>query len=137
MFLPEELDQLFCGSQDSQWDERTLLEAFRPDHGYTSESPPFLYLVRVLSRLDSQQRRHFLSFATGSPRLPVGGFRALAPPLTVVRKTVESGRRPDDYLPSVMTCVNYLKLPEYSSAEVTRRRLTTAINQGRLSFLLS
>ena len=65
------------------------------------------------------------------------GFRALTPPLTVVRKTVEPGHSPDGYLPSVMTCVNYLKLPEYSSLEVTRRQLTTALSEGQLSFLLS
>ena len=55
----------------------------------------------------------------------------------MVRKVAEPGHSPDSYLPSVMTCVNYLKLPEYSSLEVTRRQLTTAISEGQLSFLLS
>ncbi|KAF0309964.1 E3 ubiquitin-protein ligase TRIP12 [Amphibalanus amphitrite] len=137
MFQPEELDQLFCGTQDALWDRQSLAEAFRPDHGYTADSAPFRHLVTVLSELDPRQRRQFLSFATGSPRLPVGGFRALTPPLTVVRKAVEPGHCPDTYLPSVMTCVNYLKLPEYSSVEVTRRQLTLAISEGQLSFMLS
>lgn len=43
----------------------------------------------------------------------------------------------DAYLPSVMTCANYLKLPDYSSKEVMRERLLTAINEGQGAFLLS
>ena len=30
---------------------------------------------------------------------------------------------PDDYLPSVMTCVNYLKLPDYSTIDIMRDKL--------------
>jgi len=50
--------------------------------------------------------------------VPSKGFRGLNPPLTVVRKPHEAPLKADDYLPSVMTCVNYLKLPEYSSKVV-------------------
>lgn len=61
----------------------------------------------------------------------------MSPPLTIVRKTFEAGENPDDFLPSVMTCVNYLKLPDYSSLEVMRERLHTASREGQLSFYLS
>ena len=30
---------------------------------------------------------------------------------------------PDEYLPSVMTCVNYLKLPDYSTIGIMRDKL--------------
>jgi E3 ubiquitin-protein ligase TRIP12 len=36
-----------------------------------------------------------------------------------------------------MTCVNYLKLPDYSSVEVMRERLHLALMEGKLSFHLS
>ena len=36
-----------------------------------------------------------------------------------------------------MTCANYLKLPDYSSKEVMRKRILTAINEGQGAFLLS
>ena len=65
------------------------------------------------------------------------GFRGLNPPLTVVRKPHEAPLTADDYLPSVMTCVNYLKLPEYSSKAVMREKLRTAIKEGVGSFHLS
>lgn len=65
------------------------------------------------------------------------GFRSLNPPLTIVRKTFESTENPDDFLPSVMTCVNYLKLPDYSSIEIMREKLLIAAREGQQSFHLS
>jgi E3 ubiquitin-protein ligase TRIP12 len=36
-----------------------------------------------------------------------------------------------------MTCANYLKLPNYSSAEVLQTQLLTAVTEGQGSFHLS
>ena len=116
-------------------------------------------LFRVLSTYDTAEQRQFVQFVTGSPRLPVGGeqqskrvmstpfmgflstgFKSLNPPLTIVRKTVDSSsssQTPDEFLPSVMTCVNYLKLPDYSSEQVMRERLNLALKEGNHSFHLS
>ncbi|XP_072263782.1 E3 ubiquitin-protein ligase TRIP12 isoform X3 [Pyxicephalus adspersus] len=136
-FYPEELDQLLCGSKSDPWDVKTLMECCRPDHGYTHDSRAVKFLFEILSSFDKEQQRLFLQFVTGSPRLPVGGFRALNPPLTIVRKTFESTENPDDFLPSVMTCVNYLKLPDYSSIDIMREKLLMAAREGQQSFHLS
>uniref|UniRef100_H3ALV8 E3 ubiquitin-protein ligase n=1 Tax=Latimeria chalumnae TaxID=7897 RepID=H3ALV8_LATCH len=136
-FYPEELDQLLCGSKSETWDVKTLMECCRPDHGYTHDSRAVKFLFEILSSFDAEQQRLFLQFVTGSPRLPVGGFRSLNPPLTIVRKTFESTENPDDFLPSVMTCVNYLKLPDYSSIEIMREKLIMAAREGQQSFHLS
>ncbi|XP_064615750.1 E3 ubiquitin-protein ligase TRIP12-like [Liolophura sinensis] len=136
-FYPEELEQLFCGNVGETWDVKMLMECCRPDHGYTHDSRAVKYLFEILSSYTPVEQRQFLQFVTGSPRLPVGGFRSLNPPLTVVRKTMEPSENPDDYLPSVMTCVNYLKLPDYSSVEIMRQKLNTAAQEGQLSFHLS
>uniref|UniRef100_A0A2K6MNE5 E3 ubiquitin-protein ligase n=1 Tax=Rhinopithecus bieti TaxID=61621 RepID=A0A2K6MNE5_RHIBE len=127
-FYPEELDQLLCGSKADTWDAKTLMECCRPDHGYTHDSRAVKFLFEILSSFDNEQQ---------SPRLPVGGFRSLNPPLTIVRKTFESTENPDDFLPSVMTCVNYLKLPDYSSIEIMREKLLIAAREGQQSFHLS
>ncbi|XP_069194924.1 E3 ubiquitin-protein ligase TRIP12 isoform X3 [Procambarus clarkii] len=138
VFYPEELEQLFCGSSDaSQWDMKQLAECCRPDHGYTHNSRAVKFLLQILSEYTSAQQRSFLQFVTGSPRLPVGGFRSLTPALTIVRKTFEAGENPDDFLPSVMTCVNYLKLPDYSSIDIMRAKLEIAAREGQHSFHLS
>ncbi|XP_026324123.1 E3 ubiquitin-protein ligase TRIP12 isoform X4 [Hyposmocoma kahamanoa] len=141
IFYPEELEQVFCGSpsggREQRWDARMLAECIRPDHGYTAESRAIRMLIDILASYSREEQRLFLQFVTGSPRLPTGGFKALNPPLTVVRKSLESSLDPDEYLPSVMTCVNYLKLPDYSSADVMRAKLRLAASEGQHSFHLS
>ena len=91
----------------------------------------------MLSEFDDKERRSFLQFITGCPRLPFKGFKGLNPPLTVVRKTPDMNKKPDDYLPSVMTCVNYVKLPEYSSLVIMKEKFKIAIMDGSGSFHLS
>ncbi|XP_063890837.1 E3 ubiquitin-protein ligase TRIP12 isoform X2 [Helicoverpa armigera] len=141
IFYPEELEQVFCGSpsggRDQRWEPRMLTECIRPDHGYNAESRAIRMLIDILASYNREEQRLFLQFVTGSPRLPTGGFKALNPPLTVVRKSLESSLDPDEYLPSVMTCVNYLKLPDYTSAEVMRAKLRLAASEGQHSFHLS
>ena len=132
-----------------------LSEAVKADHGFNVESKAIRELIEVLSEYDAPTRRAFLQFITGSPKLPIGGksieadtapepsnclhvgFRGLNPPLTVVRKPHEAPLTADDYLPSVMTCVNYLKLPEYSSRAVMKEKLQVAMLEGVGSFHLS
>lgn len=134
-----------------------LNESIKADHGFNIDSRAIRDLIEVMASYDGPGRRAYLQFITGSPRLPVGGafrwpssvcvytahspnptgFRGLNPPLTVVRKPHEHPLRPDDYLPSVMTCVNYLKLPEYSSKEVMKQKIGVAMKEGVGSFHLS
>lgn len=83
------------------------------------------------------ERRDFLRFTTGSPKLPLGGFKGLQPHLTIVRRTLTENENPDSTLPSVMTCANYLKIPEYSSRSVLEERVKFAIKEGLGSFHLS
>ncbi|CAF4147148.1 unnamed protein product, partial [Rotaria magnacalcarata] len=140
-FYPDELHQVFCGCGSTElWDLKVLLESTRCDHGYNLNSRAVKWLFDIMINFDIDEQRAFLQFVTGSPRLPVGGFRMLHPPLTVVRKTAENSSdntSPDSFLPSVMTCVNYLKLPDYSSKEIMKLKLTTAIRDGQHAFLLS
>uniref|UniRef100_A0A674PGD2 E3 ubiquitin-protein ligase n=1 Tax=Takifugu rubripes TaxID=31033 RepID=A0A674PGD2_TAKRU len=134
-FYPEELEQLLCGSKSETWDVKTLMECCRPDHGYTHDSRAVRFLFEVMSGFDAEQQRLFLQFCHRQPQTT--SFRSLNPPLTIVRKTFESTENPDDFLPSVMTCVNYLKLPDYSSIETMREKLLIAAREGQQSFHLS
>ncbi|KAF9563919.1 hypothetical protein CPC08DRAFT_632025 [Agrocybe pediades] len=135
-FSADELVMLF-GNSDEDWSTETLSEVLKADHGFNVESRAIRDLIEILSEYDAPSRRAFLQFITGSPKLPIGGFRGLNPPLTVVRKLHEAPLTADDYLPSVMTCVNYLKLPEYSSKAVMKEKLHTAMMEGGGSFHLS
>lgn len=129
-FTPDEMDELFCGCSEATWtrtwSESALQASIKPDHGYTHDSEQIHWLIRMLASFDYQQQRKFLQFVTGSPKLPVGGFRSLNPPLTVVKKSGSYGNG-DDELPSAMTCYNYLKIPAYSTYEIFVQRFQVAL----------
>jgi len=136
VFSPEELELHIRGDCEP-WSVEMLRSSIKPDHGFTDSSLPILWLIQLMSAMDRKERRLFMRFISGSPTLPAGGLKKLNPRLTVVRKEAEAPLTADDYLPSVMTCANYLKLPDYSCVEVMRERLQKAMREGQLSFLLS
>ncbi|BFZ59598.1 Ubiquitin fusion degradation protein 4 [Saitoella coloradoensis] len=135
-FSAEELVMLF-GQTEEDWSVETLSDSIKADHGFNLDSRTIIDLLSVLSSFTMSERRDFLQFITGSPKLPIGGFKALTPPFTIVCKPHEPPLAADDYLPSVMTCVNYLKLPDYSNADVLREKLMVAMKEGQGSFHLS
>ncbi|KAJ3137194.1 Ubiquitin fusion degradation protein 4 [Physocladia obscura] len=138
-FSVQELSLLMGGSSENEdWTYLTIMDAIKADHGYTRESQPIQCLAEMMESFTAVERREFLMFVTGSPKLPIGGFKALNPRLTVVRKSADIvGTNMDEYLPSVMTCVNYLKVPAYSSKDVMRERFEVAMKEGQGSFHLS
>jgi E3 ubiquitin-protein ligase TRIP12 len=113
------------------------------------------------------EKKKLTTSITGAPKLPIGGFRGLTPPFTVVRKPHEPPFKADDYLPSVMTCAQvcvflttsfalhpsspsrskdrmrirtdkqYLKMPDYTTREILLAQLDRAIKDGGQSFHLS
>jgi E3 ubiquitin-protein ligase TRIP12 len=135
-FTPEELVMLF-GNQEEDWDEKTLMASIKPDHGYNADSPTFRNVISVMSTFTKTERRDFLQWLTGSPKLPVGGFMGLHPQLTIVKRPPDVNQSADQTLPSVMTCVNFCKMPPFSTRDVMRQRLLLAMREGQASFHLS
>lgn len=129
LFTPPELLDLLCG-HDEPWSIESLRAAVRVDHGYSAlEQGPVAHLLRTLADFDANERRQFLMFATGAPRLPLGGLASTK--LTVVKKELPLGVDADHVLPSVSVCAGSLKLPPYSSVAVTRRQLSYAMMNAR------
>ena len=135
-FTPDELVMLF-GRTKEDWSIETLMDSVKADHGFNMDSKSVKNLLQTMSELTPAQRRDFLQFVTGSPKLPIGGFKSLTPMFTVVCKPSEPPYASDNYLPSVMTCVNYLKLPDYTNQNVLKERLFVAIREGQGAFHLS
>lgn len=50
-----------------------MQDALRADHGFSMESKPVKEVLDIMNTFSEADRRSFLRFATGSPRLPVGG----------------------------------------------------------------
>ncbi|GAA6003606.1 hypothetical protein JCM10207_003505 [Rhodosporidiobolus poonsookiae] len=130
-FSPAEL-VMMTAAVEEDWSVEALTAAAKADHGFTLDSRPVKDFLSVMSEFTAQERRDFLSFITGSPRLPIGGFASLSPPLTIVRKQGD-----DSVLMSCMTCVNFVKLPNYSSREVVKERILMAVREGAGGFHLS
>lgn len=49
------------------------MDSIKADHGYNLDSKSVRNLLQTMSEFDMQQRRDFLQFITGSPKLPIGG----------------------------------------------------------------
>jgi E3 ubiquitin-protein ligase TRIP12 len=129
-----ELEAMVCGSRcsDAEWQNREeLLKHIAPDHGYTRQSEQYLNFIRYITELEPDRRPGFLKFLTGSKRLPLGGFKGLSPQLTLVLKRENPGQHPDQILPSVMACQNYVKSPRYSSYAVLKARFDYATLEGQ------
>lgn len=71
-FTPNELVMLF-GQAKEDWSIETLTDSIKADHGFNMDSKSVRNLLQTMSELDNQQRRDFLQFVTGSPKLPIGG----------------------------------------------------------------
>ncbi|KAG0502783.1 hypothetical protein HPP92_002855 [Vanilla planifolia] len=134
IFNEAELERLICG-EATHWNSSDLQRHVQFDHGYTSESPQAIFLLDIMLELEHDQRKAFIQFLTGSPRLPIGGLGGFSPPFTVAKRFCLNVV--DEELPSVMTCVNYLKLPAYSSKEIMRQKILYAITEGRGTFPFS
>jgi E3 ubiquitin-protein ligase TRIP12 len=50
------------------------MDSIKADHGYNLDSKSVRNLLATMSEFDAQQRRDFLQFITGSPKLPIGGM---------------------------------------------------------------
>ena len=124
-FTAEEISLMLRGEHAPDWTRNDVLRFTEPKNGYTKESRGYQHFVDVMTSLDSHERRSFLQFTTGCSSLPPGGLANLHPRLTVVKKDREHAGT----LPSVNTCVHYLKLPEYDSAEELKEKLMAATNE--------
>ena len=49
------------------------MDSIKADHGFNMDSNSVKNLLQTMSELSLPERRDFLQFTTGSPKLPIGG----------------------------------------------------------------
>jgi E3 ubiquitin-protein ligase TRIP12 len=49
------------------------MDSIKADHGYNLDSKSVRNLLQTMSQYTPEERRDFLQFITGSPKLPIGG----------------------------------------------------------------
>jgi E3 ubiquitin-protein ligase TRIP12 len=62
-----------------------------------------------MSSYSQEEQRAFLQFVTGCPRLPIGSFKALSPPLTIVKKAFDT---PEVRQPRKQCCGSGMFIPD-------------------------
>jgi E3 ubiquitin-protein ligase TRIP12 len=72
-FTSQELEEIICGCSHEPWDVNTLLENTVANHGFDKSSPTYKNLLKIMVDMSHIEKKQFLLFVTGSPRLPLGG----------------------------------------------------------------
>jgi len=122
---PRELSVLISGVADLDPDE------WRQHSNNRGGSQVHDWFWEFVRELNLEERCMLLHFATGSSRLPPGGFAELQPSFTVA--VSDSGS--SSHLPHAHTCVNQIVLPRYISQEQMRKKLLQAISTEEFDFV--
>ncbi|XP_066534384.1 E3 ubiquitin-protein ligase HERC2-like [Hoplias malabaricus] len=119
MFLPEELRLLLYGTSEYVWEDLRKITTYE-------HCGPFDQLIQnfwmVFTELSEELKKRFLLFMYATDRLPFGGLSQLR--LKIVRHNFSDA---DERFPVAQTCFGTLDLPNYSSIQILRDRLTHAI----------
>ena len=121
--LPEELELITIGIPDL--DFASFQRGALYQDGYAATDAAVQWFWQVAGEMDDDGKKRLLSFATGSDRVPVGGLENLH--LVISKQDSDEDAR----LPSAHTCFNHLLLPEYSSYDILKARLETAITETK------
>eukprot|EP00005_Dracoamoeba_jomungandri_P010878 CAMPEP_0174275398 /NCGR_PEP_ID=MMETSP0439-20130205/59802_1 /TAXON_ID=0 /ORGANISM="Stereomyxa ramosa, Strain Chinc5" /LENGTH=886 /DNA_ID=CAMNT_0015367497 /DNA_START=431 /DNA_END=3087 /DNA_ORIENTATION=- len=125
IFDESELELLFCGLPNIDFEDfRTNSQSFTGN--------PIDWFWIAVSEFTQEERAKLLQFITGSSQLPIGGFKELSQPITIVRSFTTT-----DSLPTAHTCFNRLDLPAYSSYESLYQKLHYAVTEGAEGFAYS
>ncbi|KZT10978.1 uncharacterized protein LAESUDRAFT_721398 [Laetiporus sulphureus 93-53] len=131
IFNEQELELLISGTPDIDVDEWRAATEY---NGYTSSDPVIVWWWRALKSFNREERAKVLSFATGTSRVPLGGFTELQGVQGVQRFSIHRAYGDTDRLPQAHTCFNQIDLPQYSSYEMLRQQLLLAIIEGAEGF---
>ncbi|KIJ39919.1 hypothetical protein M422DRAFT_257242 [Sphaerobolus stellatus SS14] len=131
IFNEKEVELLISGTPDIDIDEWRAATEY---NGYTSSDPVIVWWWRALKSFNRDERAKVLSFATGTSRVPLGGFGELQGVQGVQRFSIHKAYGDSDRLPQAHTCFNQIDLPQYSSYEKLRQQLLLAVNEGGEGF---
>jgi len=106
------------------WYNNTLYE-----HGVTKDCDQVKWFWSLVRSLKQEEKSLLLKFTTGSPCLPIGGFKNLMGLSGLTLFTIVGSQR-NDKLPLASTCFNRLSLPRYSSEKMLREKVLIAIRHG-------
>lgn len=131
LFDERELELLICGLPDidiDDWRNNTLYQ------NYTVNSPQIKWFWRAVSSFNNEERAKLLQFATGTSKVPVGGFARLESSRGIGKFCILRDSGSSNRWPSAHTCTNQMNLPVYDDYDQLRSALLKAITVGSSGF---
>ena len=131
IFDPKEVELMISGLPEININD---LEKHTEYAGYSKDSVIIRWFWKTLRSYDTNLKAGFLQFVTGTSKVPLEGFEFLkGMGGNVQRFQIHKSFTPQN-LPTSHTCMNQLDLPEYSSEEELKEKLTKAIEFGKEGF---
>lgn len=130
VFTEQELELLISGLPDIDIDDLKQNTEYR---SWVPSDQTIQWFWKVVYEFNQQQKALLLLFITGTSRLPIEGFSHLRGMDGLQRVQIAKGSG-TDRLPSAHTCFNQIDLPTYSSMEMLKQNLLTAITEGSEGF---
>jgi len=131
IFNERELELLICGVKNldvDDWQNNTDY------HSYKKDDKTIVYFWKCVREFDNDMRVRLLQFATGTTRIPIGGFKNLQGLYGPRHFTIEKYGN-SDVLPLSFKCFNRICLPPYQTYEELKQNLTLAIaNENSYAF---
>lgn len=104
-FNEQEVELLISGTPDVDVDEWRAATDY---HGFTTADPAIVWWWRALKSFNREERAKVLSFATGTSRVPLGGFTDLQGVQGVQKFSIHRAYGARDRLPQAHTCESHL-----------------------------
>lgn len=124
MFSADELQQLISGSRVVDMADLKANTNYGGGYSQNHELIRWFWSI-VEDDMSADEHAQLLKFATSCSRAPLLGFQALDPKFCVHRAGGDS-----DNLVTAATCMNFLKIPRYSSRAKLKAKLMQAITCG-------
>jgi len=125
-FEPEEIQQIICGNSDINVEDLKLNTKYEV---FTENSPTIKWFWEILASFTNDQLRLFLTFVTGSNKVPIGGFAHLLGSNGAEKFNIK--QKDATGLPSAHACFNRLELSVYKSMEPLKKDLLFAISETK------
>jgi hypothetical protein len=130
IFTPQEFELILCGLPTIDAKE---LQSSTHYQGFGTNPTTHPLILMFWKCIDEYFTNDLLSslllFVMGTSKVPINGFGSLQYPFSIQLMEKET-----DTLPRAHTCFNQLDLPIYTSIEVMRDKLITALKEGALGF---
>jgi len=101
---------------------------------YNLTSPQIRWFWEILEAWPQEHLAKLLMFVTGTSKVPLEGFKALVGMRGSQKFSIHKAYGGDSSLPTAHTCFNQLDLPEYSTKEILKEKLSYAVLEGGEGF---